>query len=549
LKKIVRLRDAYSVAEVTTAATTIEHSTIIGPDDTISASGRSDLTLTPKSKDIVASEDQIFPDTFLVLDRCIKHQGICIPGLKPHDNKLCWCAVLEELQPSKADFWTHYYLGDDFDVNIRDSFQNSVLHLLAARGSSWDTILEVISLGADVNAKNIARQNFLQVADCTIFEELEKQASNGRIGTILDVLETSGFEFYHSDYFGRSFFHMIYKRLQRQSVALHSMEALGIKLPITRDAFGCIVSERKRKQVGAGDVLQLTGLLTPESYLSSPPTPQPSIWPFGTSRSSVKEAPSLSTQSSDSMGTTRNGISIANSKSRPAIPGTNLTDADLWKNARLIETARLASCATWIEETEGRNGLQCLAEAVLDIHIENDKVIKSNTSSMKRKRCQQDISPGSQRLQLRYQLVKDLVARGVDVNNYDNRGSTVLMAFITHLADGEDDKVLAKILTHLIRHGANIHWRNRQGDSALHVAIRLGRKVATRVLLDHGANVHARNAEGKGVLSVGQSHYFAARDEPSLYAAIMVCMALAIDYGAVAAPSIVQEWSTNTVVD
>lgn len=51
------------------------------------------------------------------------------------------------------------------------------------------------------------------------------------------------------------------------------------------------------------------------------------------------------------------------------------------------------------------------------------------------------------------------------------------------------------------------------------------------------------------MLSVGQSHYFKAKHEPYLYAAIMMCMALAISYGAVARPSIVQEWSTDSVVN
>lgn len=217
-----------------------------------------------------------------------------------------------------------------------------------------------------------------------------------------------------------------------------------------------------------------------------------------------------------------------------------LTEEELGKHARLIETARLAASAPWIQETEGRNGLQCLAEAILDIHVGKGKLIASGTT--KRKRDQREASLSSLRLGLRYDLIRNLVNQGVDVNNYDIYGSTVLMAFITHLSDGEDDKTLARILRHLIQSGANIHWRNRQGETALHIALRLGRKVATRVLLDHGANVHSRTLQGEGILLVAQSHYLKARHSPQLYASIMVCMALAIDNGAVPSPTIVQEW-------
>jgi hypothetical protein len=41
------------------------------------------------------------PNTLLVIDHCMRRQGICIPSLKLHDSKSCWCAVAEELR-SKA---------------------------------------------------------------------------------------------------------------------------------------------------------------------------------------------------------------------------------------------------------------------------------------------------------------------------------------------------------------------------------------------------------------------------------------------------------------
>jgi ankyrin repeat protein len=150
-------------------------------------------------------------------------------------------------------------------------------------------------------------------------------------------------------------------------------------------------------------------------------------------------------------------------------------------------------------------------------------------------------------LTLRYELVQNMLRCGIDVNNYDKQGNTVLMAFVTHLCDCEDDKTLAKLLHLLIPNGADIHRRNRQGETALHVAVRLGRKTATKVLLENSANVHARTVEGKGVLAVGEEHCLEEAEDRHLYSSILACMGLAIRYGAVAAPTLVQEWSLSNL--
>jgi hypothetical protein len=211
----------------------------------------------------------------------------------------------------------------------------------------------------------------------------------------------------------------------------------------------------------------------------------------------------------------------------------------IFKHARLLETAGLAIDVPDVEDTQGRNGLQCLAEASLSLGDDNE----ISTASHKRKRDQSDLDPSTTRLTFRYELVQKMTTVGVDVNNYDKKGNTVLMAFVTHLQDGEDDKTLTQILQHIINNGANVHWRNREGETALHIAVRLGRKVATRVLLMNSASLHARTAEGRGILALGEVHYLRARQDPPLYASIMACMALCIRYGAVARPTSVQEWS------
>ena len=182
----------------------------------------------------------------------------------------------------------------------------------------------------------------------------------------------------------------------------------------------------------------------------------------------------------------------SNPTSQPAV------DEEVYKHARLLETARLAFSKTFFEDSQGRNGLQCIAEALLNITATGDIILPWQKNKRKRDEIamfQWYSSP----LTLRYELVQNLLHGGkVDVNNYDKYGNNVLMAFVAHLDDGEDDKALAKLLQVLISNGADIHRRNRRGETALHVAVRLGRKIATKVLLENGANVHARTIEGRG---------------------------------------------------
>ena len=61
------------------------------------------------------------------------------------------------------------------------------------------------------------------------------------------------------------------------------------------------------------------------------------------------------------------------------------------------------------------------------------------------------------------QLVEQLILAGVEVNDYDDDGSAVLMFFITQLHDGDDGKTLAHLIEYLIPSEVNVHWRNRRG--------------------------------------------------------------------------------------
>ena len=106
---------------------------------------------------------------------------------------------------------------------------------------------------------------------------------------------------------------------------------------------------------------------------------------------------------------------------------------------------------------------------------------------------------------------------------------TPLMARIR--SGPSDDEDIAS----LINNGLSIDTQNEKGETALHLAVKLGKVSATEALLERGADVHKRDKEGRGVLIAAKRVQSRERGNDGLYARIAACMALAIDAGAVAA--------------
>jgi len=507
LQNIVRLLEAFSISDAS-GATTSRLTPSLDDASTTCAS-----TVRPASSTVTSSGNGrgriTLPSAFLFLDRYVSRQGVCLPGLRSHDSGTCWC--LEDLDP-KSPLWvsrtglSNPRISDPpqslkhLDLRFRDIFGNTVLHMLACRGADINIIFKALKQGADPNAKNSAGQTFAHLFSRRFLRTLSEDKMV--LVSVLPKLALFDFRFHDCDLFGRSFFHVL--TLEASDVkdnALQGLTWLDRQNRPARDAFGWTSAIDPTTQAGTTAPAQRTYTLA-----------------------ELAKYPHLSS-----------------GEGSPEEDFSDSADPNflIFKHARLLETARLAIDVPDIEDTQGRNGLQCLAEASLSLG-DDEEISPANN---KRKRDQSDPDPAKTRLAFRYELVQKMIEVGVDVNNYDKKGNTVLMAFITHLQDGEDDKTLTRLLNYIIQNDANIHWRNRDGESALHIAVRLGRKVATRVLLTNGANVHARNTDAKGILAVGEAHYLRAKKDPPLYASIMACMALCIQYGAVARPTLVQEWS------
>lgn len=542
LKGVARLIKVHSVADssvVLTARLTCSISA------TVTGLEKNDREVVKTTHERATSD---LADSILTLDDRIKEQGICIPGLAYHDSRTCWCHVADSL---KHKVWVNNsglslsnVIMDppqnlaNLDLQFRDAFGNSVLHMLAARGANIAVIIDALEQGVDPNSRNSAGQNFLHVLR---YRVLRNWATNPHLLIwVLQRLNTFNVNFNVCDPYGRTFFHLLtYHARNLADASFHVSKFPNRLLSCARDAFNWVVAfyplpvRTSEAVMGSheGDYFALSTVTSTENLSQD-------YCDSSTQRiqSEAGNVPLDSQQENSHPGPMVGSFSTGDAS------GVMENTTFLLKQARLLETARLSIEDPSIQDDEGRNGLQCLARAPLAWDI-NKKEMPAGGSN-KRKAGQNDPTR-SVRMTLRFELVKQMIASGIDVNQYDSKGDTVLMTFVTHLPDGEDDKTVASIVDLLIHRGANLHRRNRSGETALHIAVRLGRKVATRVLLINGANPHARTSKGKGILALGERSYFEAREKPALYASIMACMALCIKYGAVAAPTLVQEWSVS----
>jgi ankyrin repeat protein len=199
-------------------------------------------------------------------------------------------------------------------------------------------------------------------------------------------------------------------------------------------------------------------------------------------------------------------------------------------HADLLRTILKAGDMPWLEDFRGRNGLHCLAEVDFELPIPTNSSSQGNSLEEKEEGTRQ-----------RY--LDSLLDAGVNPNNYDTEGNTPLMAFITHHRAGENDDTATQLLSKLLSSGADIHRRNRRGETALHLAVKLGRRAATKFLLSHGANVHVRNKKGLGIVRLGWAASEKSSHDETLYAQIMLCISLTASAGAKPSPTILQEWT------
>lgn len=392
------------------------------------------------------------------------------------------------------------------DINKRDAFGNSVLHTATVLFAKPTDIRSLINIGANVNSLNNAGQTFLHLVAG------KSLVSGDEICSLIEIAKENGFDFDQRDYLGQSVLHLLTRPCIPQHILgmiVGTLYDLRVDPKASRDYSGWTVTEQ----------LNHFGTEAPEFSVNC----EAAVLDLtGEKAGQIANQMKLK-RHRERIKSTKCVDLYAHNFEKPTFI-ESLADLEQYTyHADLLRTIIKAISLPWFEDSNGRNGLHCLAEVSLKLP---GHIWSANES---------DSAP-------RERYLIDLLQAGVDTNNYDKQGSTPLMAFIANSRADEDDELTTRILQRLLKAGANPNWRNRQGETALHIAVKLGRRTATKVLLQHRANVHARTCGGKGVLALGQEYCKKARENETLYAQIMLCLSLAIDAGAVSAPTVLQEW-------
>ncbi|KJZ73106.1 hypothetical protein HIM_07490 [Hirsutella minnesotensis 3608] len=447
------------------------------------------------------AEPHPLPDDFLNCDLYLEN-GICHCSPESHQSGRCWCSDhfgqysspwvnVNGMTPAG---WQLLANGpSSSDVFECDVLGNTVLHFLAARGST-EMLLQVLETSLCnpvIGVRNTAGQTFLHVITARGGQNLS------HIQQLVFISCPRGVDIYAQDVYGRSVFHILRAAGFPWDAARSTSPDLNNPCFHKRDAFGLVPTVSNAPDIHFDSMYPGFDAFADHSALN-----------FG-----------------------------------PSIGSTLETEA------RLLANVRVAFADPSMEDADGGNGLHCLAlatlssDSVMDRHCLDS--VTPDRSAAKRQRMSRILDSSKARLEFRLSLVNGLLEAGVDPNHYDLRGNTPLMAFAAELPEDNDYKTGPKILEALVEGGASVHARNRAGETALHVAVRCGKKLAIRTLVQLGTSVHARDAEGRSVLDVADIRMMSCRaEDPRQYARHEACRAwLSSSKGlAVQRPSVLDEW-------
>ncbi|SPO03631.1 uncharacterized protein DNG_06314 [Cephalotrichum gorgonifer] len=431
------------------------------------------------------------PGEFLILDRLLHFQGACPPGHPEHESKNCLCRPVEVMsssiwmsdkglsQSAQSLLVPGNATARDFEQ--ADVFGNTLMHLFAARNVDHAHIIQLVQNNVPCRGRNSAGQTFLHLLDDSWLTD--PQHGTRPLVALLRLFEADKAFLLATDCYGRTLFHALRSKIHDPAPLDHVLHALNVAL--SRDAFGEV------------------------------PTPKADV-----TFKLVRRAHTSVVPEDDE----------AADAARASPPLARLETDLISSQARLIKFVKECTGGgdPKREDARGRNGLHCLASCILS---ETSLLARANGSrsaaadtpqsaggaakpkSRKRKRevggpaaataaNQSPLDSSTNRLTLRENLLRGLLEAGVAPNAYDSSGNTPLMAFVAQLPEDDDYKMPVLILQLLIEAGADVNARNRRGETALHVAVRRGKKLATRTLVQGGANVHVRDAAGRGVLDL-----------------------------------------------
>ncbi|ROT42404.1 ankyrin [Sodiomyces alkalinus F11] len=503
VRRVTRLVKRYTLSGLVTAPSTLDEGESVPSESRPGTSGSTRSSWLDDDDDgdhaRLPDDTRRLPGDFLQIDFQLSEKGPCLL-LQEHESRSCFCYAREELTHAHwvSDEGLSASLRPVFHndpsalsalIHERDPFGNTLLHLLASRGAPHSLLHRALDHASNACVKNSAGQTFLHLLDDSWF--FSSTGMPPLLSLLRRLSKDAYFDIYSSDVYGRSIFHLLATKLDEtengRGIGAGIRRHFETAKYRRRDAFGVVPGE---------DETPLSLPLPPSLSHSGPPAGIPS--------------------------------------SDDAQPD-NARDAGYIKHTRLVKVVRTSELEPDVEDSKGRNGLHCLAAAILtqdtllakygscpsislapraqpqpQAQPTNGRKRKLNTPYLNKNLC----DASNESLRHRESLVRRLLEAGVDPNHYAADGTTPLMAFVAHLPEDGDYKLPVSILELLIEAGARVDARNRQGETALHVAVRHGRKLAVRTLVKNGACVHVRDAAGRSLLDVADARVVgASRDE------------------------------------
>ncbi|XXG96912.1 hypothetical protein Hte_003203 [Hypoxylon texense] len=471
-----------------------------------------------------SSASYAVPGDFLNVDLFSKRVSCDIES-SSHQTKTCWCRIADDLlqDPTMFPFGnggiSARHISFEELSQRQDCFGNTTFHQFAAMDGDKEYFIGLISQSLQhpqlpVRATNTAGQTFLHVLHQSWLD------GTPRLDELLNILKSAEFDILATDVYGRSFFHVLqHKKQDAARIPAHLLDWNSLR---RRDAFGVKPMDSRTRQPdatsaqvmrhGGGGPLNLRASWTPEMSPTTIDIP------------------------TDLGGESR------------IRPQTEMIQIVL--DAVKVENINSTQPNPRSEDSRGRNAFHCLAEVELDPQRVQDP-IHGVQGQKKRKFKEEDeeSKPAPGRHDQRLELLQGLIYAKVDANHYDSRGQTPLMSFIMYRPEESrsDKEDMEKIIRLLHGAGADLEKRNRQGETALHVAARSGKKVALKELLQLGANPYARDACGLSVLAAIDELFMNTEADGALTARLEACRGVfsSVVKADAQEPTVAQEWGAR----
>ncbi|KAI0406962.1 hypothetical protein F4802DRAFT_61316 [Xylaria palmicola] len=504
-----------------------------GPDVPSGLFPSADLCSPPHGVDGSRPAAYALPGDFLNIELLTRQQQ-CTAESPAHAAGICWCKIASQISPMDsvwATFRGSFHVSDP-TFTRKDRFGNTLFHFLATQEDFQDRFLYIAYQALRVpdlpiRDSNTAGQTFLHVLHRSWFQE------GSRLEELLGMLQQENFDIFATDVYGRSYFHAL--RLHKRGSARFSGQPSDINRMNIRDAFGMKPMDSRSfttNNSGFNNAPAHNSQTTQQTSTSS-------------ATAFVRPTPRINTQS----GIVEDKEILAHTDLLKVITSAIGVDDESFPN-------------THIEDSQGRNGLHCLAEVNFSLspsmpkrgsraHLKDDTRSAPQEYNKRKHKDDDEIEkPTTAPDSMRPRYMQGLIRAGVDPDHYDKRGNTPLMSFVVNSSDAtkyekEESEVVIRALVE--KTGAKLESRNRNGETALHLAARYGKTIALRVLLELGANPRTRNAQGLSILEVLDSLYVETERDDKNNARFEACRAILtrLPEYAVQSPTLIDEWGVK----